>query len=82
MFLAMFLFQHEFVNRNALCAALMLPLITVLQAPPPKSRTPVDDDTEEELDENPPKVGVAWWAWHGGMHGRDSGCGKCIEYVD
>ena len=39
----------------------MLPLITVLEAPPPKSRTPVDDDTEEELDENPApenKVGV------------------------
>ena len=53
------LVQHEFVNRNALCAALMLPLIVVLEAPPPKSRTPVDDDTE---DENPPdaenKVGV------------------------
>ena len=50
----LFIFQHEFVNRSALCAALMLPLITVLEAPPPKSRTPVDDDTEEELDDNPP----------------------------
>ena len=40
------------MNRSALCSALMLPLITVLEAPPPKSRTPVDDDTEEELDEN------------------------------
>ena len=47
-------FQHEFVNRSALCAALMLPLITVLEAPPSKSRTPVDDDTEEELDDITP----------------------------
>ncbi len=42
------------MNRSALCAALMLTLIKVLEAPPPKSRTPVDDDTEEELDENNP----------------------------
>jgi len=43
------LLKHEFVNRAALCAALMLPLITVLEAPPPKPKTPVyDDDTEEE----------------------------------
>ena len=29
----------------------MLPLICVLGAPPPKPKTPVDEDTEEELDD-------------------------------
>lgn len=29
----------------------MLSLICVLGAPPPKPRTPVDEDTEEELDD-------------------------------
>ena len=37
----------------------MLPLITVLEAPPPKSHTPVDEDTEEEAEEQEDKqVGV------------------------
>ena len=46
--------QHEFVNRSALCAALMLPLICVLEAPPPKSRTLADEETEEEMEEEGP----------------------------
>ncbi len=68
----LFLFQHDFVNRNALCAALMLPLITVLEAPPSKSRTPVDEDTEEE-DQEGGQVGVVMG---GVMNGwRTGGCG-------
>ena len=39
------------MNRSALCAPLMLSLICVLGAPPPKPKTPVDEDTEEELDD-------------------------------
>jgi hypothetical protein len=48
----------------------MLPLIVVLEAPPPKSRTPIDDDTE---DENPPesenKVGRVGEIREGGRGG-------------
>ena len=60
MYACVFVLQHDFVNRNALCAALMLPLITVLEAPPPKSRTPVDEDTEEEVED---QEGVREWVW-------------------
>lgn len=43
------LLKHEFVNRPALCSALMISLIKVLEAPPPKAKTPVyDDDTEDD----------------------------------
>ena len=51
------------MKREALCAALMLPLITVLEAPPPKPKTPVyDDDTEEESQDEKEKENV------GGTH--------------
>ena len=53
--------QHEFVNRSALCAPLMLPLICVLGAPPPKPKTPVDEDTEEELDERESTLQASVW---------------------
>ena len=36
------------MNRAALCSTLTHPLIKVLEAPPPKARTPVEEDTEEE----------------------------------
>ena len=36
------------MNRSALCAPLMLSLICVLGAPPPKPKTPVDEDPEED----------------------------------
>ncbi len=39
--------QHDFVNRPALCAALMLPLIKVLEAPPPKSRSHLQEYEDE-----------------------------------
>ena len=48
----------------------MLPLIMVLEAPPPKSRTPVDDDTEEEADENP------------APENKVSGCGLTAHYYN
>ena len=55
--------QIEFVNRVALCATLMVPLVKDLEAPPPKSKTFGDEDTEEELErdereENPDKARV------------------------
>ena len=51
------------MKREALCAALMLPLITVLEAPPPKPKTPVyDDDNEEESQDEKEKGKV------GGTH--------------
>ena len=40
--------QHEFVNRPALCSTLTITLIKVLEAPPPKAKTPVEDDPEDE----------------------------------
>ena len=44
--------QHDFVNRELLCAQFMVPLFKVLEAPPPKPRTPVTElDTDDEKDE-------------------------------
>lgn len=49
------LLKQTFVNRPALCAQLMLPLIKVLEAPPKTPRTPVLDYEEEEEGERPPE---------------------------
>ena len=44
------------MNRSALCAQLMLPLIKVLEAPPPKPKVPInDDDIEEDKEEGEPE---------------------------
>ncbi|XP_064394786.1 mitogen-activated protein kinase kinase kinase kinase 5-like [Halichondria panicea] len=42
------LLKHEFVNRPALCSTLTITLIKVLEAPPPKPKTPVEEDPEDE----------------------------------
>ena len=42
--------QHDFVNR-ALSGLLMVPLIRVLEAPPPKPKSSINDETELEEEE-------------------------------
>lgn len=40
--------QHDFVNRHALSPLLMIPLIRILEAPPPKPKTTADEPENDE----------------------------------
>ena len=45
------LVQHEYVARPELCSQLMLSLIKVLEAPPPKAKPPASEDMDDDKED-------------------------------
>ena len=54
------------MNHAALCSTLTHSLIKVLEAPPPKARTPVEEDPEEEPEDHGER-GVRLCVWGEGV---------------